>query len=175
MKHYKTILTSFFWFSDNTAGIVTRRSGFQQRLQDVHLLPVVVEDSGYPAQSSTGTLNIRVCSCGAEGSLSSCSAETISLPVGLSTGALMAILLCSALLVGKKSVCVFLFTARNSGFAHEADVALVKHQWRTINASTGSSPEPSPTQNDIISAKGWCLSKHKSARHSGSFNANASK
>lgn len=61
----------------------------------------MVEDSGYPAQSSTSTLNIRVCSCEAGGSLLTCSAEAIFLPVGLSTGALMAILLCVALLIGK--------------------------------------------------------------------------
>ncbi|XP_023253978.1 cadherin-12-like [Seriola lalandi dorsalis] len=86
-------------FGNNTAGIVTRRSGFQQRLQDIYVLPVVVEDSGYPAQSSTATLTIRVCSCEAGGSLLTCSAEAIFLPVGLSTGALMAILLCVALLI----------------------------------------------------------------------------
>ncbi|XP_036939935.1 cadherin-12a [Acanthopagrus latus] len=86
-------------FGNNTAGIVTRRSGFQQRVQDVYVLPVVVEDSGYPAQSSTTTLTIRVCSCEAGGSLLTCSAEAIFLPVGLSTGALMAILLCVTLLI----------------------------------------------------------------------------
>ncbi|XP_060899763.1 cadherin-12-like [Labrus mixtus] len=86
-------------FGNNTAGIVTRRSGFQRRLLDVYTLPVVVEDSGYPAQSSTATLTIRVCSCGVGGSLLTCSAEAIFLPVGLSTGALMAILLCVALLM----------------------------------------------------------------------------
>ncbi|KAA8587604.1 hypothetical protein FQN60_016466 [Etheostoma spectabile] len=83
----------------NTAGVVTRRAGFQRRLQEVYVLPVVVEDSGYPAQSSTATLTIRVCSCGTGGSLLTCSAEAIFLPVGLSTGALMAILLCVALLI----------------------------------------------------------------------------
>ncbi|KAG7525067.1 hypothetical protein JOB18_021562 [Solea senegalensis] len=86
-------------FGNNTAGIVARRSGFKRRLQDVYVLPIVVEDSGYPAQSSTGTLTIRVCSCGTRGSLLTCSAEAIFLPVGLSTGALMAILLCVVLLI----------------------------------------------------------------------------
>ncbi|CAK6981469.1 cadherin-12-like isoform X1, partial [Scomber scombrus] len=86
-------------FGNNTAGIVTRRSGFQRRLQEFYVLPVVVEDSGYPAQSSTATLTIRVCSCEAGGSLLTCSAEAIFLPVGLSTGALMAILICVALLI----------------------------------------------------------------------------
>ncbi|KAF3698859.1 Cadherin-12 Precursor [Channa argus] len=86
-------------FGNNTAGIVTRHSGFQRRLQDIYMLPVVVEDSGYPAQSSTATLTIQVCSCEAGGSLLSCSAEAIFLPLGLSTGALMAILLCVGLLI----------------------------------------------------------------------------
>ncbi|XP_068557714.1 cadherin-12-like [Cebidichthys violaceus] len=86
-------------FGNNTAGIVSRRTIYQQRLQDVYVLPVVVEDSGYPAQSSTATLTIRVCSCRGVGSLLSCSAEAIFLPVGLNTGAVMAILLCVALLI----------------------------------------------------------------------------
>lgn len=79
---------------------MSRRSGFQQGAQDVYLLPVVVEDSGYPAQSSTSTLQVRVCSCGPRGSALSCSAQAVLLPVGLSTGALMAVLLCAALLLG---------------------------------------------------------------------------
>ena len=95
------------WFPDNTAGIVTRRSGFQRRLQEVYVLPVVVEDSGYPAQSSTSTLTIRVCSCGAGGSLLACSAEAVFLPAGLSTGALMAVLLCVALLIGRLNLFIY--------------------------------------------------------------------
>ncbi|XP_071402844.1 cadherin-12-like [Centroberyx affinis] len=86
-------------FGNNTAGIVTRRLGFQRRRQDVYALPVVVEDSGYPAQSSTATLTIRVCSCEPGGFLLSCSAEAVFLPVGLSTGAVMAILLCVVILM----------------------------------------------------------------------------
>ncbi|KAM7378654.1 hypothetical protein PAMP_004265 [Pampus punctatissimus] len=86
-------------FGNNTAGIMTRRSGFQRRLQDIYVFPVVVEDSGYPAYSSTATLTIRVCSCEVRGLLLTCSAEAIFLPVDLSTGALMAILLCVSLLI----------------------------------------------------------------------------
>ncbi|TSK14834.1 Cadherin-12 [Bagarius yarrelli] len=48
-------------FGNNTAGIVTLRSGFWRRAQEIYYLPVVIEDSGYPVQSSTGTLTIRVC------------------------------------------------------------------------------------------------------------------
>uniref|UniRef100_A0A3B5MLS0 Cadherin domain-containing protein n=1 Tax=Xiphophorus couchianus TaxID=32473 RepID=A0A3B5MLS0_9TELE len=85
--------------SDNTAGIVTKRSGFRRRLQEIYFLPVVIEDNGYPPKSSTGTLTIRVCGCELDGSLLTCSAEAIFLPVGLSTGALIAILLCIVILL----------------------------------------------------------------------------
>lgn len=87
--------------TDNTAGIVTKRSGFRRRVQEIYFLPVVIEDNGYPPKSSTGTLTIRVCGCESDGSLLTCSAEAIFLPVGLSTGALVAILLCIIILLGE--------------------------------------------------------------------------
>lgn len=97
-------MQNFLLFSlpaDNTAGIVTKRSGFRRRLQEIYFLPVVIEDNGYPPKSSTGTLTIRVCGCESDGSLLTCSAEAIFLPVGLSTGALVAILLCIVILLGE--------------------------------------------------------------------------
>lgn len=87
--------------ADNTAGIVTRRAGFRRRAQESYQLPVVMEDGGYPPQSSTGTLSIRVCGCDSQGSLLSCNVEAVFLPVGLSTGALVAILLCIVILLGE--------------------------------------------------------------------------
>lgn len=89
------------WFPDNTAGIVTKRVGLQRRVQEYYVIPVVVEDNGYPAQSSTGTLTVRVCACVTDGSLLSCTAEAVFLPMGLSTWAVMAILLCMVILLGK--------------------------------------------------------------------------
>ncbi|XP_062859012.1 cadherin-12 [Trichomycterus rosablanca] len=86
-------------FRNNTAGIVTLRSGFRRRAQEIYHLPVIIEDSGYPTQSSTSTLTIRVCGCDSNGFLLTCSAEAIFLPVGLSTGALIAILLCIIILL----------------------------------------------------------------------------
>uniref|UniRef100_A0A8C5GHQ3 Cadherin-12-like n=2 Tax=Gouania willdenowi TaxID=441366 RepID=A0A8C5GHQ3_GOUWI len=86
-------------FGNNTAGIVTKRIGFRRRLQEIYHLPVVIDDNGYPPKSSTGTLTIRVCGCESDGSLLTCSAEAIFLPVGLSTGALIAILLCIIILL----------------------------------------------------------------------------
>lgn len=91
----------FISVPDNTAGIVTLQSGFRRHSQKIYFLPVVIQDSGYPVQSSTGILTIRVCGCESDGSLLTCSAEAIFLPVGLSTGALIAILLCIVILLGE--------------------------------------------------------------------------
>lgn len=52
--------------------------------------------------SSTNTLTIRVCSCDSKDSILSCNVEPYVLPAGLSTGALIAILACIVILLGKK-------------------------------------------------------------------------
>ncbi|KAM6157433.1 cadherin-10 isoform 2-T2 [Erethizon dorsatum] len=84
---------------DNTARILTRRNGFNRHEISTYLLPVVISDNDYPIQSSTGTLTIRVCACDSQGNMQSCSAEALLLPAGLSTGALIAILLCIIILL----------------------------------------------------------------------------
>ncbi|XP_062376934.1 cadherin-12-like [Sardina pilchardus] len=86
-------------FGNNTAGIVTLHGGFRRRSQEFYEVPVVISDSGYRSMSSTGTLTVRVCVCDADGSLLTCNAEALFLPVGLSTGALIAILLCIIILL----------------------------------------------------------------------------
>lgn len=86
---------------DNTARILTRKNGFSRHEISTYLLPVVISDNDYPIQSSTGTLTIRVCACDNQGNMQSCSAEALLLPAGLSTGALVAILLCIVILLGK--------------------------------------------------------------------------
>ncbi|KFW78574.1 Cadherin-12, partial [Manacus vitellinus] len=86
-------------YRNNTAGIETRRNGYSRRQQELYFLPIVIEDSSYPVQSSTNTLTIRVCRCDSDGTIQSCNVEAIFLPVGLSTGALIAILLCIVILL----------------------------------------------------------------------------
>ena len=95
-----TILPYLSCFVDNTAGIETQRNGYSRRQQELYFLPVVIEDSSYPVQSSTNTMTIRVCRCDSDGTILSCNVEAIFLPVGLSTGALIAILLCIVILLG---------------------------------------------------------------------------
>ncbi|KAM9308538.1 cadherin-12 isoform 2-T2 [Gastrophryne carolinensis] len=86
-------------YKNNSAGIVAQRHGYSRRQKEFYLLPVVVEDGSYPIQSSTSTLTINVCRCDSRGVVLSCNMEAIFLPVGLSTGALIAILLCIIILL----------------------------------------------------------------------------
>lgn len=92
---------------DNTAGILTRRASYSRLHQSVYLVPVVITDGDYPMQSSTGTLTVRVCTCDRDGKMELCNAEALSSSPGLSTGALIAILLCAIILL----MIVVLFTA----------------------------------------------------------------
>ncbi|KAI3375372.1 hypothetical protein L3Q82_021865 [Scortum barcoo] len=92
---------------DNTAGILTRRASYSRLHQSVYVVPVVITDGDYPMQSSTGTLTVRVCTCDREGNMELCNAEALSSSPGLSTGALIAILLCAIILL----MIVVLFTA----------------------------------------------------------------
>lgn len=64
-------------------------------------MPIVVSDNGNPPMSSTNTLTIRVCGCSKEGIVQSCNVEAYVLPIGLSMGALIAILACIILLLGR--------------------------------------------------------------------------
>ncbi|XP_048868425.1 cadherin-18 [Brienomyrus brachyistius] len=97
---------------DNTASIVARRRRFSRTSQELYRLAVVVRDSGEPALSSTGTLTLRVCTCGGtSGSARTCQTGAFLSSAGLSTGALIAILLCVAILLA----IVVLFTALRKG------------------------------------------------------------
>uniref|UniRef100_A0A8C6WNA0 Cadherin-10 n=1 Tax=Neogobius melanostomus TaxID=47308 RepID=A0A8C6WNA0_9GOBI len=84
---------------DNTANILTRRGGFSRREMSVYFLPIVISDNDYPIQSSTSTLVIRVCACDSRGNMQSCSPEVLPFSDGLTTGALVAILLCVLIVV----------------------------------------------------------------------------
>lgn len=69
----------------------------------MYLVPVVITDGDYPMQSSTGTLTVRVCTCDRDGNMELCNAQPLSSAPGLSTGALIAILLCAVILLSKSS------------------------------------------------------------------------
>ncbi|XP_007059311.1 cadherin-8 isoform X1 [Chelonia mydas] len=84
---------------DNTLSILAKHSAFSRQKQEVYLLPIIISDSGNPPMSSTSTLTIRVCGCSSDGVVQSCNVEAYVLPIGLSMGALIAILACIILLL----------------------------------------------------------------------------
>ncbi|XP_010965546.2 cadherin-8 isoform X1 [Camelus ferus] len=84
---------------DNSLSILAKHNGFNRQKQEVYLLPIVISDSGNPPLSSTSTLTIRVCGCSSDGVVQSCNVEAYVLPIGLSMGALIAILACVILLL----------------------------------------------------------------------------
>ncbi|CAL8318958.1 unnamed protein product [Boreogadus saida] len=84
---------------DNTAWVLTRRNSYLSLQRSVHLVPVVISDGEHPALSSTSTLTVRVCTCDRHGNMQLCNAEALAARAGLSTGALVAILLCSVILL----------------------------------------------------------------------------
>ncbi|XP_035284182.1 cadherin-18-like [Anguilla anguilla] len=84
---------------DNSASIVARRRRFSSSSQELYRLAVVVSDGGEPELSSTGTLTLRVCACGRGRHARTCQAQAFLSAAGLSTGALIAILLCIVILL----------------------------------------------------------------------------
>ncbi|XP_007991741.1 cadherin-8 isoform X3 [Macaca nemestrina] len=84
---------------DNSLSILAKHNGFNRQKQEVYLLPIIISDSGNPPLSSTSTLTIRVCGCSNDGVVQSCNVEAYVLPIGLSMGALIAILACIILLL----------------------------------------------------------------------------
>ena len=87
--------------ADNSASILTRRSSYSSLQRSAYLVPVVISDGDFPMQSSTNTLTVRVCTCDREGNMKLCNAEALTGRAGLSTGALVAILLCVIILLSE--------------------------------------------------------------------------
>uniref|UniRef100_A0A8C1ICH8 Cadherin 18 n=1 Tax=Cyprinus carpio TaxID=7962 RepID=A0A8C1ICH8_CYPCA len=84
---------------DSSASVLVHRQGFSQAEQELYQLPVVVWDGGEPLLSSTSTLTLRVCPCQRGARMPVCRAQAFLSSAGLSTGALIAILLCVLILL----------------------------------------------------------------------------
>lgn len=95
------ITAKLYLSPDNSISVLAKHDSFRRQKQETYLLPIVVTDDGEPPMSSTNTLTIRVCGCSREGIVQSCNVEAFVLPIGLSMGALIAILACIILLLGR--------------------------------------------------------------------------
>ncbi|XP_029446180.1 cadherin-18 isoform X2 [Rhinatrema bivittatum] len=96
---------------DNTASILTKQRRFSRTTQELYYLPILISDGGIPALSSSSTLTISVCACDRNGRVRTCHAEAFLSSAGLSTGALIAILLCVVILL---AIVVLFITLRRS-------------------------------------------------------------
>ncbi|XP_072460247.1 cadherin-19 isoform X2 [Notamacropus eugenii] len=79
---------------DNTAGILTSRSGVSRQEQPVFYLPILIADNGIPPLTSTNTLTIHACECDENGGTQSCTYGALTFSMGFSTEGLIAILAC---------------------------------------------------------------------------------
>lgn len=118
-----------FWLSlsltDNSISVLAKHDTFRRQKQEMYFLPIIVTDNGNPPMSSTNTLTIRVCGCSKDGIVQSCNVEAYVLPIGLSMGALIAILACIILLLGEKILhCIVTFGS-----------------WRGLTDVDGTGPE----------------------------------
>ncbi|XP_038594211.1 cadherin-18-like, partial [Micropterus salmoides] len=95
----------------STASIIARRRRFNHLTQELYELPIVVWDGGEPSLSGTSTLTLRVCPCQRHGRIRMCQGEAFLSSAGLSTGALIAILLCIVILL---AIVVLFITLRRS-------------------------------------------------------------
>ncbi|XP_043839796.1 cadherin-19 [Dromiciops gliroides] len=89
---------------DNTAGILTTRSGFSRQEQPVFYLPILIADNGNPSLTSTNTLTIHACECDENGGTQSCTYGALTFSMGFSIEGLIAILACILIIL------VFVFT-----------------------------------------------------------------
>ncbi|KAF6723967.1 Cadherin-18 [Oryzias melastigma] len=96
---------------DSTASIIARRRRFSHLTQELYELPIVVWDGGEPSLTGTSTLTLRVCPCQRHGRVRMCQGEAFLSSAGLSTGALIAILLCIIILL---AIVVLFITLRRS-------------------------------------------------------------
>ncbi|KAM9099476.1 cadherin-19 isoform X1 [Sarcophilus harrisii] len=79
---------------DNTAGILTSRSGFSRQEQPVFYLPILISDNEIPSLTSTNTLTIHACECDENGGSQACTYGALTFSMGFSTEYLIAILTC---------------------------------------------------------------------------------
>ncbi|XP_033841977.1 cadherin-18 [Periophthalmus magnuspinnatus] len=96
---------------DSSASIIARRRRFNHLTQELYELPIVVWDGGEPSLSGTSTLTLRVCPCQRHGRTKVCQSQAFLTSAGLSTGALIAILLCIVILL---AIVVLFITLRRS-------------------------------------------------------------
>ncbi|XP_051003157.1 cadherin-19 [Acomys russatus] len=85
---------------DNTARILTNRTGFRLKEEPVFYMIILIADNGIPSLTSTNTLTIQVCDCGDSGSTKTCTNKGLLFILGFRMEAIIAILICIMVIFG---------------------------------------------------------------------------
>ncbi|XP_027273930.2 cadherin-19 [Cricetulus griseus] len=85
---------------DNTAVILTNRTGFSLKEEPVFSIIIFIADNGIPSLTSTNTLTIQVCDCGESGSTETCTSKGLLFIMGFKTELVIAILVCIMVILG---------------------------------------------------------------------------
>ncbi|XP_014683460.1 cadherin-19 isoform X1 [Equus asinus] len=85
---------------DNTAVILTNRTGFSLQEEPVFYISILIADNGIPSLTSTNTLTIYICDCDDNGSTQTCSNKDLMLSLGFRTEIIIAILISIMIIFG---------------------------------------------------------------------------
>ncbi|KAM8963463.1 cadherin-19 [Lycaon pictus] len=85
---------------DNTAVILTNRTGFSLQEEPVFYISVLIADNGIPSLTSTNTLTIHICDCDDYGSTQTCRDKDLLLSMGFKTEVILAILISIMIIFG---------------------------------------------------------------------------
>ncbi|XP_012603847.3 cadherin-19 [Microcebus murinus] len=85
---------------DNTATILTNRTGFSLQEESVFYISILIADNGIPSLTSTNTLTIYVCDCDENGNTQICRNKEFMLSMGFKRKVITAILICIMVIFG---------------------------------------------------------------------------
>ncbi|XP_041595726.1 cadherin-19 isoform X4 [Vulpes lagopus] len=85
---------------DNTAVILTNRTGFSLQEEPVFYISVLIADNGIPSLTSTNTLTVHICDCDDYGSTQTCRDKDLLLSMGFRTEVILAILISIMIIFG---------------------------------------------------------------------------
>ncbi|XP_059136649.1 cadherin-19 [Peromyscus eremicus] len=85
---------------DNTAAVLTNRTGFSLKEEPVFSMIILIADNGIPSLTSTNTLTIQVCDCGESRSTEMCTNKGLLFLMGFKTEVIIAILVCIMVIFG---------------------------------------------------------------------------
>ena len=101
LLHYWKKLCPWIFVLDNTAVILTNRTGFSLQEEPVFYVSILIADNGIPSLTSTNTLTIHVCDCGDADLTQTCSHKDFMLSMGFRAEVITAILICIMIIFGK--------------------------------------------------------------------------